>query len=430
MYTWNPVFNFVMDIKNRYLDKCKSISYDKKIINGVIKTCLELWIIEINDPIYIAMASNLQINQNGNLVLVRYGRYSDVFNGEQDVTNDNFWDMYDGFYKECRSVVIDVVNNVIVLSPFKKFRNLNESPENSFENIVQRINIAKSIEISNKLDGSMQSARWYHGEVVMSGSQSINQEESWRLKDGYEMLISNQNYIKMLIDNQNYTFIFEYISLKDAHIVNYKKEEEGLYLIGIRDVNTGEQKSYNYVISIAKKYEILSTSVFNKNIEEVMEDVKLYTSDKMEGYVLNIDGYFVKVKCDDYTKIHKVLSKISSINLIIMSIANDCFDDLISKIPEVYKDRVLKVANIVLKYIKNTSEVVNKYFNEAPKDDVKSFMIWVDKNVPREYNSYVKNIYLGRLNNFIKSGNELSPMYKKLKDMGVSENYSEIFSLE
>jgi hypothetical protein len=151
----------------------------------------------------------------------------------------------------------------------------------------------------------------------------------------------------------------------------------------------------------------------------------------MEGYVINIDGHLVKIKCDDYVQIHKILSNISSINLIIKHIADNTFDDLISKVPEVYKWRVIRVADLVFDYIEKTDKLVKQYYNQAPKNIKKDFMVWVDNNVPKEIRSYIKNIYLGKEFNYIKGGNKKSPSYKKLKDMGINEeNYSEIFVME
>ena len=59
-------------------------------------------------------------------------------------------------------------------------------------------------------------------------------------------------------------------------------------------------------------------------------------------------------------------------------------------------------------------------------------MIWIDENVNKEIRSYVRNLYLGKENNYIRTsrgvyltGNNYS--YKKLKDMGISnENYLNI----
>ena len=187
-----------------------------------------------------------------------------------------FWDMFDGFYQECRSLVINLEKEEIVLSPFKKFRNLGECEENGLDNIKRKIDVAKSIEITDKLDGSMQSARYYNGEIVMSGSQSLSLSDSWRLTDGYKMLTDNSDYVRMLKNNSDYTFIFEYISLQDAHVVLYDKSQEGLYLIGIRNVIDGEQYSYKDVLDIANYYGVKTTKLYDKTLDEVMSELDKY----------------------------------------------------------------------------------------------------------------------------------------------------------
>lgn len=75
-------------------------------------------------------------------------------------------------------MVINLKTEEIVIAPFKKFRNLNECPENDIKVVTEEIKNAKTVEITNKLDGSMQCVRWYNGEIFMSGSQAINPDMS------------------------------------------------------------------------------------------------------------------------------------------------------------------------------------------------------------------------------------------------------------
>lgn len=150
-------------------------------------------------------------------------------------------------------------------------------------------------------------------------------------------------------------------------------------------------------------------------------------SDEAEGFVVNIDGFKVKIKYNDYTYIHKALSKLSSINLVIRSIADDKYDDLLSKLPIAYHKNVKKVSNIVFNYIKETRNKIREYYNAAPKNSKKDFMLYVDRNVPKQYKGYCRDMYYGKDFNVIKSHEETQcPHYKKLKDMGV-ENYNELF---
>lgn len=434
---WNPVLDKFIEIKNEYIKRLGYITYH--YVDGYTnksKTCLERWVEELNgiEPFnqyqeYEDLLLCLELNQHNNMLLLRYGRYSNIYDGEVDVSGEDLWDRYNGFYRECRSVVIDVEKNCLVLTPFSKFFNINELEETSIENIQNQIDAADTVEFSDKLDGSMQSARWYKDKIVMAGSQAINPNNSWRLEDGYRMINAIPEYEEMLKSYTNYTFIFEYISLRDAHVVKYTKDQEGLYLIGIRDVNTGEELDYRKTIEIAEIFNIPTTKLFNKTISQIMSELDSKTSDEAEGFVINIDGYRVKIKYNDYVHIHKALSKLSSINLIIKSIADDKYDDLLAKLPIAYHDHVKKIAEIVVSYIKNTEEIIKEYYTDAPKEDKKGFMIYISDNVPREYQGYCRELYFGNKINVIKGGNDKCPHYKKLKDMGV-ENYSDVFKEE
>jgi hypothetical protein len=235
----------------------------------------------------------------------------------------------------------------------------------------------------------------------MSGSMALDFSNSWRLDDGYKKLTDNHK--NMISQNSQYTFIFEYISLNDAHVVQYKKEHEGMHLIGIRCVLTGKQLSYKEVKSYADKYNVPMTKIENKSFSEIIEEAAKLKSNEKEGWVLNIDGHMIKLKCDDYVKLHRVLNKISSINVIIQNIADGTYDDLISKIPENYKDRVNSVAGRIFAYVKDIHEKINDCYNRAPKADKKEYMIWITQNCPKEIQGYMRQKYLKQNWHVLKS---------------------------
>lgn len=418
MNKWNVVLNKFIEIKKKALEKGVDLwAYNKEEI-----TCLEYWVSELEDKKYEELIHYLELNEYGELLLLRYANYSDIMSGEQDVTLESFWNLYDGFYKECRSVVLDIKNECLVLTPFRKFRNLNEAEETSYENISRMIKNASCVEVSNKLDGSMQAARFYNNEIIMSGSQALDKENSWRLADGYKMLMENRDYQIMLMENPDKTFIFEYISRRDAHVVKY--DVEGLFLIGVRDVNNGYESSYREILEYGSRYGVLTTEVYDKTLDEIIAELDSKKSCEAEGFVLNVDGFKVKVKYNDYVYMHKVLSSISSINVIIKSIAEEKFDDLIAKVPNAYKDRVIKVAQVVFKYVEKQKQRIHYSYKMAPKEDKKQFMIWVTENVDKDIQGYVRNEYYSKSYNVLKK----STGYLKLKDMGI-EDYKEFFEV-
>lgn len=401
--SWNPVLNLVLKIKKDYQYKFKDGNLN-----------FEDWLNKLDKEEYSEVFDCLQLNQHNNFLLIRYG-LAEMQKG--------MWEDENSIYRECRSVVIDLVNECLVITPFRKFFNLNEVEENKLENIINKIKSAKILEIVDKLDGSMQSARCYNGEIFMSGSMAINPENSWRLQDGYSMLTDNHK--TMMQCNDNYTFIFEYISKKDAHVVLYDKSQEGLYLIGARNVKTGKQMSYGDIENISNKYKVPMARIEKSSLDDILKKSTELKAHEKEGWIINIDGHLIKIKCDDYVHLHRLLDKFSSVNVIIENVAEDRIDDMLSKVPDSYKDRIVKLSDKITNYKNTTMENISKYYNKAPKDDIKTFMIWVDKNVPSSIRGYVRCKYKGKEINVLKNS---AGGYKKLKDLGLYENYSALFA--
>lgn len=434
LYGWNPVYNFVMEIKHEFEKRFGVISYEKVLKcnpQGKDKyiTCVEHWAELLKNKEYIERLHPLEINQKGTLVLFRYANHTSNADGEVEVNifDNDFWGLYDGFYKECRSVVIDVEKEAIVIAPFKKFMNLNQTEEYSLENVTERIKNATCVEISTKIDGSMQCVNFYEGEYIMTGAQAIEREKSWRLQDGYDRFMADESLKKMVRENPNFTFIFEYVALKDAHVVIYTKEQEGLYLIGIRDKMTGMQLPYNHIVTLGMVYGIkLMTDIHNETLEDVLNNLDTYKSNEAEGVVLYIDGFMVKVKYNDYTQVHRLLSMISAPNLIIEAVADGWIDDLISKVPNEYKWRVEVLTDLLFEYIKTNKKIVEKYYQEisSKHSTSKDFMIEVTNVVPKKYQVYVRNLWRGQDNHWLKTQvYSDTPHYKNLEELGLTEEY-------
>lgn len=406
IYSWNPVFKLVMQIKSDYREKFGSID----------TMSFEEWLSRLDNNEYNNIFSHLKVKQLGNYILIRYG---------MEEMHESMWKDPDSIYRECRSIVIDVVNEQLVIAPFRKFFNLNEVEENRLEKVLEKIKNAKSIEITDKLDGSMQNARYYNGEIFISGSMAIDRNSSWRLEDGYSKL--TENHKKMIIENPDYTFIFEYISIKDAHVVNYLPEQEGMYLIGMRNVFTGRQLSYNEVHQYASRYKVPMATIENRSFDEIMQDVKRLKCSEKEGWVLNIDGHMIKIKCDDYVNLHRVLNKFSSANAIIKSIADGMYDDLISKVPYNYRERINRIAKVIYDYMKDMNEKIEKYYNMAPKEDRKAYMIWVTENCPKEIQGYLRQKYLNAEYHVLKTCYVNTTRYKKVNEMGLNQINTALF---
>lgn len=389
---WNPVLKNFIELKKQFIEtygKSRLWDYEE------YKNCIDYWSSKFQ--YFKEMFDPLIITEYNDLVLLRYSLID---------TDSDFWNKYDKMYRECRSVVIDKKNDCLALTPFRKFFNVNEIEETQEKEIRKRIEVARRIEISDKLDGSMQSARYYNQTYILAGSQALDPNMGFRVRLGYEML--KDNYKEMLKDYADFTHIFEFIHELDPHVVVYTKEQKGLYLIGMRNVSTGECLPYADVIKIAEKYGVKHTNVFDKTFDQLMNELDDKSSDEAEGFVIDIDSYKVKLKYNDYRKIHVMLSKVTSTNVIIKAIENGSYDDMISKVPSAYREDIECVANAVKNYVKKRKKHVEKMFNLCKTQylnlneiwDRKTFAMFVTNNY-KDYLHYFMTLCDGKENNFL-----------------------------
>ena len=354
-YLWHPLFHYVIDVLNCFPlavyrvynnNGIDDIEYEKleqtKDFNIMLKFLEECYngkyetIYKGHVPLkkLLDIFKPLQINCYDGLALFKYVNF--IVLNDMEIFGANFWRLHNGLYKECRSVVIDIVKKCIVLAPQAKFFNVNENDEWSYDNIKNRISKANTVEITNKLDGSNQNYRWYNGEIIGSGSSAIDKRESWRLQKGYNLLTLSHKV--MMRDYKDYTFMYEFISPENRRVVNYTKEQEGLYLFGMRNVKTGKELTYNEVLQIASEYDVPTTELYQDSFDDIMGQLDNYSSDEKEGWVIGISDeqgniFKAKLKVNDYVLMHKALAKLISPNAIIKAIADGKWDDFYSKIP-------------------------------------------------------------------------------------------------
>lgn len=410
---FNRDVNVFLDDRNALVDML--IPKNEDGIRDISRCNVENTVEDMNDYDVAYFSLYLKISQWNNLVIFKYdtlaawnlnaasvGITSDNANDEIELPINREFLIYNKLLREFRGIVIDIKAMELVCTPFDKFANLNEYgwEENSMDNIINEFANSQTIEVSNKLDGSLQSLRWYNDNFVLSGSASVNPEASYQLGDSYEWvnLPQNKNYIDMVKDNPDDTHIFEWIAPNDAHVVVYTKEQKGLYLIGIRNSVTGEQYPYKTVLERANKYNVRTTTLYDMSLDDILANCKKFKSNEMEGYVVNLDGHRIKIKCDDYVGIVKLLKTASSPNEVVRRMVFDTLDDCLANIPEVYRPPILHYVEYIKLYISSYTGLIEEYYNNAPKDDIKTYMLYIQdtNNVPKFLFKYLVKMYKGQ----------------------------------
>ena len=401
--SWNPMFDECIKLKKKYIDYFGDYVGFKDMIETFRQEGISY------NPIF----NELQINQYGDLVLVRYGLHE---------MGKGMWEDKNSPLREARSLVFNLRTEEMVLTPFRKFFNLNEIWETSTEVVEAKIKYCKLFEVSEKMDGSMQSYRWYNGEIVGSGSMALDTKNSFRLEEGFEML--TENHKRMLKDFPTVTFIFEYISEKDKHVVPYDySKKKGLYLIGARSVIDGEEYSYNVIKDISSCYGIPCCKTYQYNtLSEVLEHLNKMTVRDGEGFVLNIDGFKLKLKCEDYLQLHRLDDKLSSPNVIIEAYAEGTIDDLYANMTPLMKEKNKDVMDVIEKFMYKMKHKINMNLDEidmmvrfdGTEENNKKLHKFINEFVDKDVREYVRMTYLGREYNVLKSR---GGKYRKIEEI-------------
>lgn len=393
MYEWNNGYQYIMQIRQDYIDRYGSLDiYNLKTMCERLK------------PKYDNFLGCVDIVNYGTWNLVKY---SLIKGGDIDI-----YENHDSIYRELRALTVDMKTCDIVLCPFRKFFNVNEIDETQADVVVERIKNAKDVEIANKMDGSMIAARYYNEKVIMSGTGSLDTNKAPILCDAYTYV--TDNITEMLKAYPDYTFCFEFISVKYPIVVIYKEEQQGLYLIGMRNVKTGEQMPYHIVAEVANKYNVAMTQIEERTFDEITNARKDYASKDKEGWVIFVDGILYKMKCEDYLAVHKIISKAASVNAIIHAIADDCFDDMIAYVPKAYHNRIMRVAKVVIDYNNMERKKIDDYYNQYKDiEDRKAFAQAVNA-IPKQYRGYMFALKNGQEYSVLKSTNGRYVRWKEI----------------
>ena len=223
---------------------------------------------------------------------------------------------YDRVWNDCtiqsRGLILDG-DGKIVARPFLKFFNLGEYEDQLIP--------AESFDVYEKMDGSLGILYWVDDEPYIATRGSFVSEQSVvatrMLHDTYQAAIP-------LLDKR-FTYLFEIIYPENRIVVDYGANRE-LVLLAVVDRETGaEQPLADIGIPVVKRYD---------GIKDIHKLKSLETFNK-EGFVIRYSsGYRLKVKFDEYQRIHRILTGVSSISIWEYLKEGQPFDEILERVPD------------------------------------------------------------------------------------------------
>lgn len=219
--------------------------------------------------------------------------------------------MWNEFTLLCRGLVLDDDYNTVAI-PFEKFFNYEEligigsSYHNQFYGMDSLLPFSK-YEVYDKMDGSLGILFNYQGQWLMATRGSFASDQSIRAS---EMI---KKYDLSLLDVDN-TYLFEIIYPENRIVVNYEGAER-LVLLGVINNLTGYDLTYDQFSEQIKLSGIGFEIVKRYDAIDDIATLKSQNLSNQEGYVLRFGKFRMKVKFEEYCRLHSIITNISTKNI-------------------------------------------------------------------------------------------------------------------
>lgn len=264
---------------------------------------------------------------------------------------NKFWNWNNGVFRICRGLVLGI-NNIYeyynsskvittISVPYQKFFNVGEFEEVSKESFMKKISDKDSlVEFVDKLDGSMITASyhtlWDKLIVCSMGSSDVT---SPYILDATNYIMNNPTLYNYIKQNTQYTFIFELINKTTSNVVLYFEDDYNVHIIGIIDKSTTLPKDY---ISIRKMLPsgVMLPNFYFESVENIFDNLQQYKFHEKEGYVVNVNGFRYKLKCEDYIQVHEIIKLIDSESNLIRFVIDGTINEIIKNYPDLYELKI------------------------------------------------------------------------------------------
>ena len=376
---------------------------DPKNFVKLIKECSFIHPAHTMDFFELTQGLFLEVtNNNVNVTYHSEFPHLAIFKYTQNCIINKHWNK---FSLMARGLILDLKNKKVVSSPFIKFFNYNEI-------IEAKLFLHDEFTVLEKIDGSLGVTFFYEDKwrVATCGSFTSEQAE-WG-----EMWI-NTHIDTDTIDKSN-TYLFEIIYKANKIVVDYNFE--GLVLLSIFD-KYGLEYKYEQVKLEASYMNVSCARQYNfKNMNSILKKAKILDKDS-EGYVVRFkSGVRLKIKGDEYVRIHRLISKVTPLALWESILNGDDLEEVKKELPEEMENDFNNIIEIINNKLKLFIKEVEFFYNKTKSMTDKELGIYLQSNPDdfkdRKFKESLIYIYPMRQNKF----------YNNLEDFG-SVNRRKIF---
>lgn len=272
-----------------------------------------------------------------------------IYNYTNQCAYEKKWDKYT---LECRGLIFEKSTGKVIARTFNKFFNLAETKSSLLQNLPN-----ENYECFEKVDGSLGIVFNYKGiwRVATRGSFiSIQAQTAQKMLDGQYVMDDIHEYITLLTE---IIYPANRVSPGARLVIDYGSESF-LVLLAAFNRDTGRELSYEEVQNLATMTHMPVVKRYDYTIEEMITLQKTLPKDR-EGFVVRFtSGFRIKIKGDEYCKMHKILNSITPLNLWALMEPQNMFmvpDSYMMTIPEEYRQEAV---NIIYKMQNNAISIM------------------------------------------------------------------------
>lgn len=269
-----------------------------------------------------------------------------IWNYTEKVQYEGLWDEVT---LQCRGLITENTTGRVLVRPFKKFFN--------YEEVVHKNVIPLKgdyVYVQEKMDGSLGILFYYEGEWIMATRGSFASEQAIR---GMEILkrkysVFDRSWL------QEYAYLVEIIYPENRIVVDYGKEKITFLSAVLNEGFTGwkptDETELHWTMSCSifaangiKKSDIVKTEQHFNFSDELYKSLKEKNENNKEGFVLRFfpGNFRMKIKFEDYVRLHKIMTNISTTAVWEVLSNGGTMDDLLKDVPDEFYDKIREYEN-------------------------------------------------------------------------------------
>lgn len=200
---------------------------------------------------------------------------------------------WDDYTRVARGIIFDTKTGECVARPFPKFFNLGEMPETELGNLPKR----GKYRVTDKKDGSLGIIYHYNDAWHVATRGSFDSEQAQKAEEILHQYPTGELF-------HGLTYLVEIVYPENKIVVNYGQTEDLFFITAITP--DGLEVHDNPIFPEVEE--------LDHTIEEMIALKKTMPKDQ-EGFVVRfVNGLRVKIKGDEYLRIHKMISCMSPLS--------------------------------------------------------------------------------------------------------------------